>query len=428
MHRTPDTAGTFSAPRSNAVPWWRNATVYRLFLPSFADGNADGIGDLVGLRDRLGYLLLLGIDAVSLGGLLTESSGHDEAEVPGIDRTVGTLADLDAFIPAAHEQGLKVTLETSAVSGIGVERALRFWLDRGVDGFRVAGGDDNRLRRLLDSYPGRVLAGSGDGFGPQQRLQDGLCRAGWDAARLTKAINDALAVVADTDSVATWMLSDRGLGRPGNRYASGSVGLQRARAIALLQLALPGAVELWSGDELGLPDVVSRAPELVESGVGPHTYAGSSDGGSWSSPDTESLNGQTSADRSGETSAEHPVPLPWAGEKPPYEFTARDASWLPIPEGWADLTVENQLEDTGSMLSLYRQALEIRHGHPSASGDAVEWYGAPDGCMAFRRSGGLICAVNTSDAPVPLPPGEPVLSSGPLVDDALPRDTTAWLL
>jgi alpha-glucosidase len=81
------------------------------------------------------------------------------------------------------------------------------------------------------------------------------------------------------------------------------------------------------------------------------------------------------------------------------------------------------------MLSLYRQAIELRKTHPAFTGETVEWYGAPPGCFAYRRRpGGLVCALNTTSAPVPLPPGEPLLSSAPLAGNQLPPDSAAWLV
>ena len=80
------------------------------------------------------------------------------------------------------------------------------------------------------------------------------------------------------------------------------------------------------------------------------------------------------------------------------------------------------------MLSLYRRALELRREH--RRGGKPEWYGAPPGCLAFRRAGdGLVCALNTSSDPVPTPPGELLLASGPLESDGevLPPDTAVWL-
>jgi alpha-glucosidase len=122
------------------------------------------------------------------------------------------------------------------------------------------------------------------------------------------------------------------------------------------------------------------------------------------------------------------VPIPWQGDRPPYGFTEGQTSWLPMPEDWASLTVEAQLEDPGSMLSLYRAALELRRTNPAFRGDTIEWYGAPDGCLAFRRKeGGLVCALNTRGSAVPLPPGQLLLASHPLDGGNLPTDAAAWL-
>jgi alpha-glucosidase len=122
--------------------------------------------------------------------------------------------------------------------------------------------------------------------------------------------------------------------------------------------------------------------------------------------------------------------MPWEGCEPPYGFSETDKTWLPMPKAWSGLSVEVQLEDPGSTLSLYRHALELRRTHPGFTGDSVEWYGAPAGCFAYRRTGTtLVCALNTSDVPVPLPPGDVLLGSGPLTEDGqLPPDTAVWLV
>lgn len=80
------------------------------------------------------------------------------------------------------------------------------------------------------------------------------------------------------------------------------------------------------------------------------------------------------------------------------------------------------------MLSLYRTAIELRSQRPEFSGDGLDWYGSPPGCLAFRRRGGLICALNATDGPIPLPPGQLLLASAPLVDGALPSNAAAWLI
>jgi len=123
------------------------------------------------------------------------------------------------------------------------------------------------------------------------------------------------------------------------------------------------------------------------------------------------------------------VPVPWEGGPPGYGFTGSDP-WLPMPREYGLLTVAEQLEDTGSMLSLVRRAIELRKTHPGflTGTGGLEWFGAPEGCLAFRRTGStLVCALNTSRQPVPLPPGDILLNSGPIYGDMLPPDTSAWL-
>ncbi|WP_336054819.1 DUF3459 domain-containing protein, partial [Streptomyces sp. CA2R101] len=134
------------------------------------------------------------------------------------------------------------------------------------------------------------------------------------------------------------------------------------------------------------------------------------------------------------------VPLPWSGDAAPYGF-GDGGSWLPQPADWAPLTVAAQTGDPASTLELYRTALTLRRAHPGlGAGDAVEWLDAPDGVLAFRRPGGLVCTVNTTGAPARLPaPGRLLLSSRPLDTPEggaaphpsegafeLPADTAVW--
>ncbi|HET6945603.1 MAG TPA: hypothetical protein VFI01_09660, partial [Gaiellaceae bacterium] len=104
------------------------------------------------------------------------------------------------------------------------------------------------------------------------------------------------------------------------------------------------------------------------------------------------------------------VPLPWTRELP-----AR--SWLPQPAGWGERSVEAQLEDEHSTLSLYRRAIELRpHG-------SFRWLEAPAGALAFERDG-LTCIVNISADPIPI--GDVVLASDDVAGE-LPRGTAAWI-
>ncbi len=271
------------------------------------------------------------------------------------------------------------------------------------------------VRRVLDRYPatmavGEVWVRNDERLGRYVRPDElhqafnfRLLMAKWNAADLRDAIEKSVASMAASGASPTWVLSNHDVPRHVTRYGGGAQGVRRARAGALLELALPGSAYLWQGDELGLadvdlPDEVLQDPAWERSG---HTIRG----------------------RDGCR-----VPLPWSGDVPAFGFNAGTTSWLPQPPEWSALTAARQAEDPASMLSLYRTLLDLRREHPAISGGTVEWYGAPEGAMAFRRPGGLICAVNTGSTPVPLPPGEVLISSVPLAGGQLPSDAAVWLI
>jgi alpha-glucosidase len=333
-----------------------------------------------------------------------------------------------------------------------LEETMRFWLDRGVDGFRidVAHGmakpdglpdmvpmedtgllDDHgpgdlrfdqdgvhevhrHIRRVLDEHPGTMAVGEiwvsdDDRLALYLRPDElqlafnfKLLLADWDADELRTAVDHSLATVAQTPAPACWVLSNHDRPRHVTRYGGGQVGTARARAAALLQLALPGAVYVYNGDELGMPDVFVP-DELLQDPV-------------W--------------ERSGHTHRGRDacrIPVPWSGTEPPYGFTTAARTWLPMPDGWAGLTVEAQRADAGSMLSLYRTALALRASSAAFDGEGLQWVPAPDGCLAFRRPGGLVCLVNLSAAAVPLPEGRVLLASTDVREGSLPADAAVWL-
>lgn len=532
MHRTlenpTDTGGVAAgvAAQQDTGQWWRDSVLYQVHLPTFADG--DGFGDFTGARTRIGYLALLGVDAVCLSPV--QATPQVDGGYTIAEHRLGDLAAFDALVGEVHREGLRVLVDLapgyttdthpwfvdalagpaggatraryhfadgrgpdgmtppsdwSAATGgpawtrvLGgqwylhlagpdhpdvnwenpdvageLERTMRFFLDHGVDGFRVEvprgivqrsgpsrsngttvphtdiaghpltgltqpvtdapavhfdGEDGHQIHRMI-----RRILGSGShvAIGALTPTEDGrlgdfvrpdelheafdgrLAAAGWDAAALTGAVNGILASMQTAGAPPAWVFVSQDPQRQVSRYGGGEQGQRRARAAALLQLALPGTAVIDAGDELGLPDVAQSA-DTVAFAVqdGPR------------------------------------VPLPWAGQRDPFEFTGGESAWLTAPDAWSESTVEAQLENTGSMLSLYRQALELRREHPAASGTGIDWYGAPPGCLALRRSGGLVCAVNTTDHPVPLPPGEPILSSVPLSGSSLPADAAVWLV
>ena len=94
--------------------WWRSAVFYQIYPRSFADANGDGTGDLQGIVEHIDYLASLNVDALWLSPFLTSPQvdhGYDVADYRDIDPLFGTLADIDAVIAAAHDKGIKVTID-----------------------------------------------------------------------------------------------------------------------------------------------------------------------------------------------------------------------------------------------------------------------------------------------------------------------------
>ncbi|MFI5800143.1 glycoside hydrolase family 13 protein [Streptomyces sp. NPDC051677] len=354
---------------------------------------------------------------------------------------------------------------------------LRFWSDRGVDGFRVdvahalvkdladplrdlgdpeLSGEQALVhlppgthpfydrdevheiyrdwRRVLDSYtpprtavaeawvPGarRALYARPDEL--NQAFNFEYLQAGWDAEQIRAVIADSLATARAVGASATWVLSNHDVVRHPSRlmlppgadqnawllcdgrapHVDETAGLRRARAATLLMLALPGSSYVYQGEELGLPEVADLPVEVLQDPLWEQT-------------------GRASKGRDGCR-----VPLPWTTTGPSYGFGAAGA-WLPQPPYFARYAVQAQDGVAGSTLELYRTALRLRR--KLLEGEELTWaLETPPGVLSFARCDGWRCVTNLSDTPVPLPPGEVLLSSAPL--DAAGRlgpDTTAWL-
>ncbi|MGY4599987.1 glycosidase [Bradyrhizobium sp. GM22.5] len=94
--------------------WWRDGIFYQVYPRSFQDSNGDGVGDLAGILQRLPYVKSLGVDAIWLSPIFPSPMadfGYDISDYTGIEPLFGTMADLDALLAAAHDNGLKLILD-----------------------------------------------------------------------------------------------------------------------------------------------------------------------------------------------------------------------------------------------------------------------------------------------------------------------------
>ncbi|WP_348633794.1 glycoside hydrolase family 13 protein [Blastococcus sp. CT_GayMR16] len=246
--------------------------------------------------------------------------------------------------------------------------------------------------------------------------------APWEPRRLRTVIDESIAALDRVGAPPTWVLSSHDETRHVTRFgradssaatmgfdtgrppADLDLGLRRARAAALLTLALPGSAYLYQGEELGLPEVEDLPDEALQD-------------------PTWERSGHTARGRDGCR-----VPLPWSGDTTPFGFTTEGiAPWLPQPTSWAALTVAAQGADPASTLSLYRAALRLRRSVPALHAEPLSWVSSDDDVLAFDRGPAFRCVVNLSDRSIDLGGQDRVLlASGPC-SGSLPPDTAAWL-
>jgi alpha-glucosidase len=123
------------------------------------------------------------------------------------------------------------------------------------------------------------------------------------------------------------------------------------------------------------------------------------------------------------------VPLPWSAAAPGFGFGPTGRTWLPQPADWDRYAVDAQEGVPGSTLELYRSALRLRREHRLGRG-GLDWLDAPEGALTFRN-GSVLVVVNLGADAVPLPPGEVLVASHEQADDGpgrVPPDAAVWLL
>ncbi len=357
---------------------------------------------------------------------------------------------------------------------------LKFWLDRGVDGFRIdvahgmvkapglpdiveADPDSEMLaaetrpfwdqdgvhdiyrhwRKILDSYPGDRMAVAEAWVSPASRIarylrHDELANSfnfdflssPWKPDSLKEMIDRSLEALKEVGAPSSWVFNNHDVVRSVDRFDLGLIagsgnttfdrqgdpakfnvkrGTLRARAGALLMLALPGGAYVYQGEELALPE----ARDIPEDRLTDPRWA---------------MSEHTDRGRDGCR-----VPLPW--KKDPagaFGFSddpalTPDEAWLPQSKNWGNFAVEVQDADPSSTLNMYRKALTIRHEEEGLGDGPMSWIEAGEHVLAFTRPGNFACYVNFGHE-IHLPThSEILISSAPLHGHKLPTDTAVWL-
>ncbi|MDY7529369.1 MULTISPECIES: glycoside hydrolase family 13 protein [unclassified Cryobacterium] len=363
---------------------------------------------------------------------------------------------------------------------------LRFWLDRGADGFRVdvahgmikaAGLPDytppadggsmggatalepgvvaesaatapywaqpgvheiyRDWRLVLDEYPGdRILAAEAwvdplshvaEWVRPDEMHQAfnfAYLETLWGGPALRRVIDDSLAAFSAVGAPSTWVLSNHDVVRHASRLALTGDNLQ-GHGIGPKTVGLPDTV-------VGLRRARAASALMLALPGSSYLYQGEELGlpEVVDLPDTAREDPtwfRTNGERYGRDGCR--VPLPWVGSAPSYGFGPTAASWLPQPAIWGELARDVQEGVPTSTLELYKLALRLRKEHGLGLG-SVSWLNGLDGLgdavVAFTN-GSVTVVANTGAASVTLPAGEVLLASEPLTGRTLPGDTTAWL-
>ena len=350
---------------------------------------------------------------------------------------------------------------------------LRFWLDRGVDGFRVdvahglvkeqdlsdwtqapkvLGGLEigppppmwdqdgvheiyQRWRAVLDTYPGGRILVAEAWVTPAERLAryvrpDEMHQAfnflyldaPWSADPLRKVIDESLAANDAVGATTTWVLSNHDVVRHTSRLGY-PVGHSRMHGI--------GAGDPQPDPALGLRRARAATLQMLALPGSAYLYQGEELG----LPEHTLLPDDRRQDpawfRSGRTERGRDgcrVPIPWEADAPSYGFGPSDESWLPQPPEWAEYALDRQRGVAGSTYEMYRAALRLRREY-GLGGNGLTWVETPGDVLAFR-SGEVLVLTNFGSGPAELPVGARVLlSSEPLTGDGrVPTDVTVWAL
>jgi alpha-glucosidase len=501
----------------NDYLWWQTGVFYQIYPSSYRDTTGNGIGDLLGISNKLDYLNdILGIDAIWLSPFYPspmKDFGYDVADYVDIHPLFGTLDDFDHLVEQAHQREIKIIIDwvpnhssdqhpwfiesrssrdnpkrdwyvwadpkpdgsppnnwIAVFSGPAWEwdettgqyylhsflkeqpdlnwrnpevrqamfEVIRFWLERGVDGFRVdvahfiakdpqmrdnppaesaiafhrPHGDydtQNHLydkghpdthqyyrefRALLDAYSSdqeRMSVGEIHIFDWQEWAtyygspQDGLefhlpfnfslLKTPWEAAAIRQAV-DELEAALPTWAWPNYVLGNHDEGRIATRF-----GAEQARVAAMLLLTLRGTPTIYYGEEIGMTDVEIPIDEQLD-------------------PFGLRVPGW-GRDRCR-------TPMQWSAD-PLAGFAPQGSKklWLPLGEHWQQINVQQQVEAPRSHLSFYRQLLAHRKANPVLQrGGYQPLENIPEGSFVYQRLGTnqtITVALNFTGVPLKLP-------------------------
>ncbi len=348
---------------------------------------------------------------------------------------------------------------------------LRFWLDRGVDGFRVdvahglikkkglpdyvapkggasMGGHASTppywaqpgvheiyrdWRKLLDEYPGEQVLVAEAWVNPPSKLAQWVrpdemdqafnfefLETPWDATAIRRVIRDSLVAFGKVGAPSTWVLSNHDVVRHATRLAITTDHVQ-GEGIGPKSPDKPNRVT-------GLRRARAATLLMLALPGSAYLYQGEELGlpEDVELPDSARQDPtwfRTHHERYGRDGCR--VPIPWEALAPAFGFSSTGKSWLPQPPEWAGYARDAQEGQPDSTLELYKEALALRAKHGLGLGD-VEWLrGYPEDVIAFRN-GNVIVIANVGTQIVTIPPGVIALSSEP-VSANLPGDTTVWL-
>ncbi len=509
-------------PTATDPDWWRGAVIYQIYPRSFQDHSGNGIGDLVGITQRLEYVADLGVDAIWLSPFFTspmKDFGYDVSNYRDVDPVFGTIEDFDRLLEKAHELGLKVIIDqvishssdqhawfqesrqsrTNArkdwyvwadpkpdgtppnnwLSIFGgsawtwdprrmqyymhnflasqpdlnfhnpeVRKALlgemRFWLERGVDGFRLdtvnfyfcsQGLESNPavkpedynastapdvnpynlqdhiydksqpenvvfmedIRALLDEFPGTTSVGE---IGDAQRQLEVMAEYTSGDNHLHMAytfdfLGGEFTPEHFRESIETiereapdgWTclaFSNHDVTRHVSRWTRHGNEDVFARLAATLLMSMKGSVCLYQGEELALTEAEIAFDDLVDP-YGKEFW-----------PNYKGRDGCR-------------TPMVWQSASHLGGFSTAPHAWLPVPSDHLGRAVDVQESQNNSTLAFYRALTRFRKQHPALVKGAITLVDAPDGVLAFTREyegERLFCAFNMSDAAIAYQPPE----------------------